>query len=775
LKFSYNWIAELVDGLAVEPAELTRLITMKTAESEGVEEIGAHLDRVCAARVIASEPVGKNHFKATVDTGRYGVKTVICGASNCRAGIVTAYVPAGTRLGSKEIGKAVIDGVESDGMLASGAELGLNRDAAGIIELNGVAAGPEIPRCRPDHVIDIDNKSLTHRPDLWGHHGMAREVAAITRLPLLDPVDLSRIPAGAQSVKVEIQDFHLCPRYSALVFDNVTVKPSPLWLQYRLEAIGLNPINNIVDVTNYVLAELAQPMHAFDADTLQGDTIFVRSARAGESIQALNGETYALDESNLVIADAAGPVAVGGVIGGLATGVQPHTTRIVLESANFFASGIRKTSGKLKIRTDASMRFEKSQDPLNTLRGLARAVALLEEVSPGIRVVGGLVDTHKEAAAMQPIELPLGWLQMKLGRAIATSEVADILTRLQFGVGQNGNSLTVTVPSWRATKDVSMKDDLVEEVGRMIGYDSITPRPPMVPTVVPPSDPQRAFLRGVRMLAAARGFTEVSNYSFVSNEEAAKFGFDAAAHVRVTNPIAADQSLLRVSLIPGLARNIHENSKQFDSFRLFEIGREIHPNGKELPHEISHFGAVSYDKQDGAPGLFELKSLAESLMPGVLVQPATARVFEHPARTFELCWNGCTSGRLFEMHPSFAEGRAAVLDIDLELVQAKLPSLVRYKPLRRFPVSAFDLSVVTGMREFAGTLQGHLEKLASPDLTTIEFLRVYSGPPLAEGTKSTSFRLTVGSADRTLSSDEVSAIRSRIINGMESLGYELRV
>lgn len=775
MKFSYNWIAELVDGLAEAPAELTRLITMKTAESEGVEAVGAHLDRVCAALVTASEPVGKNHFKATVDTGRYGVKTVICGAPNCRAGITTAYVPAGTKLGSKEIGKAVIDGIESDGMLASGAELGLNREAAGILELTGVAAGEAIPRCTPDFVIDIDNKSLTHRPDLWGHHGMAREVAAITRKPLLDPVDLGRLPAVAPAIKVQIEDFKLCPRYSALVFENVTVQPSPLWLQYRLEAAGLNPINNIVDVTNYVLTELAQPMHAFDADTLRGGTIFVRPARAGEALEALNGETYALDESNLVIADASGPVAIGGVMGGMPTSVQAHTKRIVLESANFFASSIRKTSVRLKLRSDSSMRYEKSQDPVNTLRGLARALALLEEVSPGIRLVGGLTDSYQPPAEKPAIELPLAWLQMKLGREIETAEVVDILTRLQFGVRQNADSLTVTVPSWRATKDVSMKDDLVEEVGRMIGYDSITPRPPMVPTVVPPNDPQREYLRGVRKLASARGFTEVSNYSFVSDEESAKFGFASMPQVRVLNPIASDQSLLRVSLIPGLARNIRDNSKNFETFRLFEIGREIHPNGSELPHEIVHFGAVSYNKQDGQPGLFELKSLAESLMPGVLVQPASAWVFEHPARTFELLWQGVVTGRLFEMHPAFAEGRAAVLDVDLELVQAKQPSLGRYKPLRRFPVSAFDLSVVTGLREFAGTMQGHLEKLGGADLTGIEFLRVYSGPPLAEGTKSTSFRLTAGAADRTLSSDEVNAIRGRIIDGMKALGYELRV
>ncbi len=765
----------MVDGLTESPAELTRLITMKTAESEGVEEVGAHLGAVCAAHVTASEPIGKNHSKATVEAGRYGTKTVICGAPNCRAGIVTAYVPAGTALGTKLIGKAVIDGVESDGMLASGAELGLNRDAGGIIELTGVEAGQPIPNCPPDHVIDIDNKSLTHRPDLWGHHGMAREVSAITRRPLLDPVDLKLLPALNPAIKVAIEDFHLCPRYSALVFENVTVQPSPLWLQYRLESVGLNPINNIVDVTNYVLAELAQPMHAFDADKLKGDTIFVRPARAGESLEALNGETYALDETNLVIADAEGPVAVGGVIGGQLSSVQPDTTRIVLESANFFASSVRKTSVKLKVRTDASMRYEKSQDPVNTLRGLARAMQLLEEVSPGIKLVGGLTDSYQPAAEKPAIELPLAWLQMKLGREIETAEVIDILTRLQFGLTQNGETLSVTIPSWRATKDVSMKEDLVEEVGRMIGYVSIEPRPPLVPTVVPPNDPQREFLRGVRRLSTARGFTEVSNYSFVSDEESKKFGFNDTPQVRVLNPIAADQSLMRVSLIPGLARNIRDNSKNFEAFRLFEIGREIHTNGTELPNEIPHFGAVSYHKQNGEPGLFELKSLAESLMPGVIVKPATPRIFEHPARTFELTWQGAAVGRLFEMHPHYAEGKAAVLDVDLAVMQSSQPKLGRYKQLRRFPVSAFDLSVVTGLREFAGNMQAHLETLGGDDLTGVEFLRTYQGPPLPENTKSTSFRLTAGAPDRTLSSDEVAAIRNRIIDGMKALGYELRV
>ena len=256
-------------------------------------------------------------------------------------------------------------------MLASGAELGINRDHSGIVEWTGDM------RLRPDSIIEIDNKSITHRPDLWGHFGMAREVAAIMRKPLRDPVEPVRLPNARSAVQVEIDDLNLCPRYSALVFENVTVRPSPLWLQYRLAAIGLNPINNIVDMTNYIMSELAQPMHAFDANKLQGDTIFVRSAREGEKIMALNGEAYDLTPSNLVIADAREPIALAGVIGGIDSAIDDNTTRIVLESACFQASSVRKTSSALKLRTDASMRFEKSQDPENTVRALPRAVELI--------------------------------------------------------------------------------------------------------------------------------------------------------------------------------------------------------------------------------------------------------------------------------------------------------------------------------------------------------------------------------------------------------------
>lgn len=662
MKFSYNWLRELVDGLDTPAEELKRLITLKTAECEGVERHGS------------------------------------------------------------------------------------------------------------DYVIEVDNKSLTHRPDLWGHHGMAREVAAIVGRRLIDPVPAGPWAASSLEapVRVTIEDYALCPRYSALVFENVTVQPSPEWMQRRLEAVGLNPINNVVDVTNYVMAEIAQPMHAFDAARLHGHEIIARRAREGESILALNGESYRLDPSNLVIADPEGAVAIAGVIGGAASAISSTTTRVVLESANFNAASIRKTSARVRLRTDASMRFEKAQDPANTVRGLRRACALLEQVSPGIRLVGGLADAYQPPPPQPPLALQLDWLARKLGRPVPGEQVRRILEALQFGVEEvDEHALFVFVPSWRATKDISIREDLVEEIGRMVGYSEFTPRPPLVEAHVPPPNPERDFHHRVREMAAAQGFTEVYNYSFVSEETARAFGFEPAALVQVANPIASDQNLLRPSLLPGIWKNINDNARHFDNFRLFEIGREIHA-GQEVPH----LAAAIFAKDDGVAGLFELKRLAQCLLPSAEIRPAEARRFEHPQRAAEVLSGDTRIGRLFEFHPDMVEhGRAAVLDLDLTLLEKLQAGVQRYQPLRRYPSSAFDVSVAAPARALIADVQSRMAQLAGDALLQIEFLREFALPG---GQRSLSYRLTVGSQERTLSAEEVGAIRARVLEGMQAAGYTLR-
>lgn len=662
MKFSYNWLRELVDGLDSAPEYLEQLITIKTAECEGVE---AHGD---------------------------------------------------------------------------------------------------------DFVIEVDNKSLTHRPDLWGHHGMAREVAAITGRELRDPVKALSLAGKAPPIKIAIDDYSLSPRYSALAFENVTVKPSPKWMQDRLEAVGLNPINNIVDVTNFVMAELAQPMHAFDADKLHDGPIQVRAAKQGEKIKALNDEEYDLDPSALVIADPQVAIAIAGVIGGAESAIGEGTTRLLLESANFNASNIRKTSSRLKLRTDASMRFEKAQDPENAVRALYRAAELLEKVSPGIRLVGGLADSYRPPQQKPPIALPLPWLERKLGRRIAADEVKQILESLMFAVEEiDDRTFSVFVPTWRATKDISIKEDLVEEIGRMIGYASITPTAPMTAAKVPYDSGIRLFHHWVRDEAAAQGFTEVYNYSFVSDDAVRAFGLNPAVHVQVANPIAEEQNLMRQSLLPGIWKNINDNTRHFDAFRFFEIGLEIHAE-----NEIPHFAAALFAKDDGVGGLMELKRLAECLLPGAEIRPAIApRSYQHPQRSADVMCEGRTIGHLFEFHPKMVEtGRAAVLDLDLNALQAAQPKDIKYQPLRRFPSSDFDLSVVVGPRVLIGDVETAIRTLAGEALLSVVFLRDFALPT---GQRSLSYRLTVGASDRTLSADEVTAVRTTVIDGLRTAGYELKV
>jgi phenylalanyl-tRNA synthetase beta chain len=756
MKFSYNWLREVVPGLTQAPGPLEELITTKTAECEGIEEAGLLLANASIVCVQTVKPIEETHaVRAALDNG----KTVVCGAPNCRAGMKSVYVP---------VGKKVVHGVESDGMLASALELGINKDHSGIVELAA------LDRLQPDSIIEIDNKSITHRPDLWGHHGMAREIAAILELAPTDPAHLDLLPSGPAAVKIRIEDLNLCPRYSALVFEGIKVEPSPLWLQYRLTAIGLNPINNIVDMTNYVMAELAQPMHAFDADLLKGDTIFIRPAKSGEHFRALNDESYTLDASNLVIADSGGPIALAGVIGGADSAISEKTTRVVLESANFQASSIRKTSAAIRLRTDASMRFEKAQDPHNTVRGLARAIELLREICPTARLVGGVADQMRPIVPPPPIELPLDWLARKLGRTVPPAEVRRILESLSFGVTEpRPGVFSVTVPSWRATKDISIKDDLVEEVGRMIGYSSITPQAPLLPSVVPPGNPTRRFHHEVRDIFVDNGYTEVYNYSFLSEDAVRAFGFDPAEHVRVANPIASDQALMRRSLLPGLLSNIVENAKHRESFRIFEVGLQIEPGGSDLPTEIPHLVAAVYAREgDGVDSLFEIKRIAECLMPGAVAEPAAARGYEHPARAANVTWKGEPVGRSFELHPSLLKvGRGAILDLDLARIEPLFMRDVKYTPIRRFPSSAFDLSVIAAMRETVGKLR---TIITHPLIESVDYVRQYTGAPLPEGRKSVTFRVTLSSPARTLSADDISAARLLIVGQLQNEGYEFR-
>ena len=383
--------------------------------------------------------------------------------------------------------------------------------------------------------------------------------------------------------------------------------------------------------------------------------------------------------------------------------------------------------------------------------------------------MGGLADNCAELKTPPTISLDLDWLARKLGRVLDPAEVRRILEALQFKVADN---FDVSVPTWRATKDIAMAEDLVEEVGRMIGYSSIEPQPPMVPCAPSFDPPEREFLRSIRRSFAAQGFTEVSNYSFISEEEAKRFGFAPEDHVRVLNPIAEGQELMRTSLLPGIHRNLVENAKHFEDFRLFEVGREIHLNNGEKPIERPHVVAAIYSRHDdGRAALMELKRVSALHSGDAEIRPATAMSWEHPSRAAEVILQGQAAGRLFELHPNLIDtGRAALLYLDLAKIPTQLA--VKYQPVRRFPTSSFDLSVICEGREYAATVDAAIRSFAGELAEAVEFVTDYQMP---DSRKSLSFRIVLGAADRTLAGPEVTAVRERIIEGLRGLHYELTV
>jgi phenylalanyl-tRNA synthetase beta chain len=681
MKFSYNWLRELVPGLKMDVTTLAQQITMKTAECEGVHDPGA-----------------------------------FPGAS--------------------------------------------------------VAAVARAENSEPDSIIEIDNKSLTNRPDLWGHLGMAREVAAIAGLSVVDPV--GQLPAaGAKSdLSITIADANLCARFSGQRVENVKVAPSPLWMQYRLNSLGVNPINNLVDVTNYVLCELGQPMHAYDADLL-GSTIVVRAARKGEQILALNGEKYALSEEEIVIADATKPVGIAGIIGGNDTAIRDATRRIVLEAASFPAAHVRKSSARLRLRTDASMRFEKGQDPENTVRALARAVELLKQISPGSEAAPPL-DVYARKSAPPRINLDLDWAERKLGRKLSTEEVINIFRSLVFGIEQlDARQLLLTVPSWRSTKDISIPEDLVEEIGRMVGYASIVPQAPAVLAEPVARNLEHEQHRSIRAALVGQGFTEVSNYSFISDADASLFGYATEKLLEVANPIVAEQKYLRPSLLPGIRRNLADNSRYSADFRLFEIGRAYGKGSDGAPAERTHLAAAIYGRETSGANLLEMKRVAQYLAAGCNVVPAPEDgKTEHPERNARVDLGGQRLGNLYELHPGLLDrGRAAILYLDLDTMLALPARAIEYQPLRRFPTSSFDLSIVAPVHELVANLENKLRQLAGEGLVGLQFLLIFALPP---DKKSVSFRLTLGADDRTLTAEEVARTRERVVSGIKSAGFDLR-
>ncbi len=787
MRVPLRWLAEWIP--LPDEAELVARLTQGGLEVEDVLRVGPDLSGVRVGHVLAREkhPNADRLSLCRVDLGDGEPVEIVCGAPNVAAGQNVAVVSPGAKLpDGRQLEKAKIRGVTSHGMICSASELGLEGDASGILVLDAAApVGAPLDTVLPvgDRVVDI---ALTpNRGDCASMLGIAREVRAHFGGTLaIPPTEPPEDPAaGAPDVRVEISDAAGCPHYVARIVRGVRIGPSPAWLQRRLEAAGMRPVDVVVDVTNLVMLEFGQPLHAFDAGTLRGGVVRVRPAAPGEKLATLDGETRTLDPEDLVIADAERAIAVAGVMGGAETQVTARTRDVLLESAHFDPTRVRRTARRLGLQSEASYRFERQIDPAGVRRAADRAARLLAELADGRVVPGAVEATGAVPAPVPPIELDPGRVDRLLGTALSREAVVALLARVDVAVEDAGASpLRCRVPSWR--NDLRRREDLIEEIARIHGFDAIPatlPRQPLAPVVVARS---RAVVEEARDALAAAGLLECMTLPFARPADLDRLGLaeddERRQLVRLQNPLTDEEGALRSTLVPSLLGVVHRNrAHQAERVRVFEVGRTFHPSDPgELPREqlalvaVLTRGGERLWEAGAAPVFFELKGAVEQVLDALGVaarfSSGADEPFWHPGSSARIDVAGRTVGGIGELHPEVAarfeiDLPCALACLDLEALAAAAPAERRFTEPSRQPLVRRDLAVLLPREEAAGRVLEAIRSTAGPHLVDVVVFDRYEGPGVPEGRVSVAFRLVFQRQDRTLTDAEVTRASDRVV------------
>ncbi|MBI5362764.1 MAG: phenylalanine--tRNA ligase subunit beta, partial [Planctomycetes bacterium] len=656
-----------------------------------------------------------------------------------------------------------------------------------------------------DWTIEIDNKSITHRPDLWCHRGIAGEIAAMHKRHL-KPLDLT-LPksASAQPFPVRLENT-ACSRYLALPIDGVRSARSPDWLRARLFAVGQRPIDLFVDVSNFVMLDLGQPNHIFDRTRLSPEGIVVRAARAGESMKTLDGVERALVATDLLICSGTEPVALAGIMGGDGSKVAEGTQSLLLEVATFHAATVRRTAQRLGLRTDSSARFEKSLDPTLPMKAAAHLVKLLAELQPGLALPAPITDVGAWKDPARTIELRGDRVRQLLGDEVSDTRIAEILAALGFGVSRGADTLHVAVPSARATKDVTIEQDLVEEVGRIHRYGNIPEQQLVAAIAPPPAEPRRQLVRRVQdRLSGTARFHETLSYSFLTDAMVETLGLSGERFVQVLNPIQEGASRVRRSVVPSLLEALVKNRRHRAEVRLYEVGKGYlpeHGNARGEPKELHLCGLVWAGAASASRGIGErfdadrahalqgvLDDLSRALGYPALAwnaaEPTRVPTWAHPGRAVEAAFAGATApiALLAPLEPGLArrlglvgelasDVACAELSIDALLASEKRPP--GYAPIPKFPLVKVDVAVAIAAETSARSVVQALEKSGKGLVSAVELFDVYTGPNLAAGKKSLAFHVHLAADERTLTDQDVAKFLERVAREVQSLGGELR-
>ncbi|MGI6584560.1 MAG: phenylalanine--tRNA ligase subunit beta [Gracilibacteraceae bacterium] len=791
-----KWLKDYVD-IKFDPKGFADAMTMSGSKVEGIEELGKEIDNVLVGKILKTEkhPNADKLIVAQCDVGNEVIQ-IVTGATNIKEGDYIPIAKHGSSLpGGVKIKKGKLRGIESNGMMCSAQELALNLEGLpedmldGIYILDGkYPLGADIKDVLGLNDAVVEFEITNNRPDCLSIIGIAREAAATFGVVLKYPkADFKENNENIKDyIDIRVENSELCPRYMARMIKNIVIKDSPAWMQERLIKAGVRPINNIVDITNFVMLELGQPMHAFDYRDLEGKKIIVRNAKPGEKILTLDETERKLDESMLVIADGEKPTGIAGVMGGYGSEIKDDTTAIIFESANFNPVNIRLTSKKLGLRTEASSRYEKGIDPELAEKALNRACSLVEQLGAG-EVVGGSIDIYPTPVKPRKLSLNIKKVNDFIGVRDITGEMAmKYLTSLEFGAEMAEEGLEVTVPTFR--NDVEGEADLIEEIARLYGYEKI-PAKLMDTTFTQGGKDNRQKIRDLaKANMAAQGLYEVVTYTFVSPAVYNKISLKAENPLRnaikILNPLGEDQSIMRTTLIPNMleviSRNYNMKIAEGKFFELSKVYLADELTVEKLAEERETLAIGMYGNVD----FFDLKGVVENLMDELHVDKyrilPSNNDSMHPGRTAELLLNNRRVGFLGEVHPEVLDkydipARVYIAEFNFEEILLQCNMNIKYKILPKYPSVARDIAIVVAEEITAGQLEETIRNKGGRLVEDVKLFDIYRGSQIKEGYKSMAYSIVYRSDEKTLSEEDITRVHNKIVNSLiNQLGAELR-
>lgn len=811
MKVSLNWIRDYVQLPA--DADLKKLaydLTMSTVEVEDATDLGAsfHDMVVGVINIIEQHPNADKLKVCKTDIGGR-VEDIVCGGSNLREGMKVAVALPGAMCkwhgegDLVEIKKSKLRGVDSYGMICGAVEIGLadlfpTKEEAHILDLSDFDAPAGTPLADAldlnDIILEIDNKSMTNRPDLWGHYGIAREIAALYDLPMTQFPHFDRNVENISGFHVTVEDAERCPRYLSAQIEGLNVKPAPYQMQNRIWKVGMRPINALVDITNYVMLATGQPTHAFDSDHIAGHVI-VRRAGEGEKLLLLNGKELALSSDDLVIADDAGVVGLAGVMGGAKDSILPDTSKVILEVANFDAKGIRRTALRYDNRTEASARYEKAIDPERCDQAFDLSMQLFSQLYPEMKVTG-LVDQYPEHLKPAEIDVALSWLERRLGKHLSPDEIKHKMELLGYGITFNGDNMHVVVPTWRSTGDVSIQADIMEEVARMYGYENFEAEP--ITTTFDGAINQlgKDLERRIKEYLAIRcGMQEIFTYPWMEESYVNAVLQSTEGILSLSTPPSPAERFVRSSLLPNLCKAVVKNERYFDEFSIFETAQVFRDENytspydprEKLPSQRKNVaGAFATTDKDITALFRKAKGVVEMMARYVHMEALTFKQAEKPVWADNVVWLNIYRGdekvgdlALLAKKVSMACG---IKNMNVMLFQLDQDSLVPLKSrtntfthLAEYPMTDYDISLLVDgsvqWKDVAQTVCGIKSEL----LHGAAFVDEYRGKQVPAGKKSLTLRLAIGSKDKTLTSAEIEEVASGVLNKIaKRFGAELR-